>query len=94
MGFLVSHISTSERRRGRADEVVGLRFSRGSSSNSVFTVFGWLAYFKFVISVSPCLVASAVVLLMNSSVDLGFTLSLLTIIVVYNISLRFLPFGF
>lgn len=43
MGFLVSQISTSESRRGRADEVVGLRFNLGSSSYSVFTVFGWLA---------------------------------------------------
>lgn len=38
IGFLESRISTSERRRGRAEDVVGLRFSRGSSSNSVFTV--------------------------------------------------------
>lgn len=38
MGLAELGISTSERRRGLADDVVGLRLKRGSSSNSVFTV--------------------------------------------------------
>lgn len=38
IGFFESWISTSESRRGLADDVVGLRFNRGSSSYSVFTV--------------------------------------------------------
>lgn len=42
IGFFESCISTSERRRGRADDVVGLRFKRCSSANSVFTALYWL----------------------------------------------------
>lgn len=44
IGLAESLMSTSERRRGRAEDVVGLRFKRGSSSNSVFTVLVLLAF--------------------------------------------------
>lgn len=47
IGLAESRMSTSERRRGRAEDVVGLRLKRGSSSNSVFTVLVSLAYCFF-----------------------------------------------
>lgn len=43
IGFAELWISTSESLRGRAEDVVGLRFKRGSSSNSVFTILLGLA---------------------------------------------------